>query len=74
MNPPFLHLPTRTTPDWRAVAEHVAKHGPVYLNDPLIKGNAAHVSLHRFGLGLYKHPHGGWVVNHLAVRKLENAR
>lgn len=60
--PPVLHMPTRITPDWRKVAEHVATNGPVYMNDPLIKGNSAHASLHRFGMGIYKCQRGGWVV------------
>lgn len=63
-----IPLPTKTLPDWMAVADHVVQHGPCLLaDDPRIKYNPAHASLHRRGMGIYKHPQG-WVVTPLEKR------
>lgn len=51
----LARVPTKSVPDWKAVAELVAEHGAVILPladipDP----RAAQASLHRCGVGLYR--------------------
>jgi hypothetical protein len=49
------HVPTKSVPDWVAVAALVAEHGAVLL--PLKdfpNPQAAKANLHRYGVGLYR--------------------
>lgn len=62
-----LHdVPTKTTPDWIAVRDHVKAHGCMRLKKEGLNYNAAHAALHRHGIGLYMLTddmgvHVGWI-------------
>lgn len=51
-------VPTKTVPDWQALADAVDLFGPVNI-PPDIDANAAHAALHRRGLGVRKVKRGG---------------
>lgn len=48
-------VPTKSTPDWKAIAALVAEHGAVLLPLTGIPDyHVARVSLHRLGVGIYR--------------------
>lgn len=44
-------IPTKTVPDWAAVADYVSRHGAWFAPHD-INVNAAHAALHRKGIGV----------------------
>lgn len=71
-----LHaVPTKTTPDWIAVRDHIKAHGCMRLEkEGVTSYNAAHAALHRHGIGLYMLTddmgvHVGWIARPLKGEK-----